>query len=327
MKTRVLYILDHYPQLSETYIKAEIEAIWDRYDVSIITIRDPDLPYKNHKPFQLISRGEDLIAHFKKFRPHVMHTHYLTTMPMLSRIAKMTKTPYTARAHSFDALQASIQGIEHDYCLGVLAFPFTRPFIPRHGVPDSKIIDCFPVINFDRFHALRDQPRGEAILNVGACIRKKRMPDFVDLAAKMPGKEFNLYAIGYHAEELVAFNNTKGAPVHMHHTVEPEEMPAVYQRHAWLVYTACPTMRTVGWPLAIAEAQAAGLGVCMARIRPDLEDYLGGAGYLYDSIDELPEILSRPYPQELRERGYAQAKKSDVNSHIHLLTNLWDRCN
>ena len=37
--------------------------------------------------------------------------------------------------------------------------------------------------------------------------------------------------------------------------------------------------------MAIAEAQAAGVSVCMPNIRPDIKEYVGEAGFVYDSIE------------------------------------------
>jgi hypothetical protein len=73
----------------------------------------------------------------------------------------------------------------------------------------------------------------------------------------------------------------------------------------------------------VAEAQASGVGVCMAGVRPDLKDYVGDCGFIYDSIDEAAKIVSQPFPQEMRERGFEWARRCDVKRHIHLLTDLW----
>lgn len=99
-------------------------------------------------------------------------------------------------------------------------------------------------------------------------------------------------------------------------------MPAEYKRHRWLVYTADFDIPTVGWPMAIAEAQAAGVGVCMPRIRPDLAEYVG-PGVLYDSIDEVSSIVSGPVPDEMREAGFEHAMRSDIGRDKHRLTDLW----
>jgi hypothetical protein len=116
-----------------------------------------------------------------------------------------------------------------------------------------------------------------------------------------------------------------GDPVTIVPPVEPEHMLAEYKKHGWLVYTACRKTNTVGWPLAVAEAQAAGVGVCLPNLRPDLRDYLGGAGFLYDSIEEVRDIIAKPYPEEMRRAGFEQAKKSDVFRHGRLLLDLWRR--
>jgi glycosyltransferase involved in cell wall biosynthesis len=106
--------------------------------------------------------------------------------------------------------------------------------------------------------------------------------------------------------------------------VEPKDMPQQYKKHQWLVYTADFDLATVGWPMAVAEAQASGVGVCMPRIRPDLAQYVGQGGYLYDSIEEIVDLVRGPVPNEMREAGFAQAWLSDVQQQKHLLTGLWD---
>jgi hypothetical protein len=105
--------------------------------------------------------------------------------------------------------------------------------------------------------------------------------------------------------------------------IEPEEMPREYKKHRWLVYTASREIGTVGWPMSIAEAQAAGVGVCIPEVRPDLREYLGGAGFIYESISEVADIISKAVPDEMREMGFEQARKSDIFEHKVILTNLW----
>ena len=185
----------------------------------------------------------------------------------------------------------------------------------------KKAVSCYPIIEYDWFYDR--SPNGDAIMNVGACIPKKRMEDFVRLGARMPWKRFNLYALGYSRVQIEQLNESLGRPVNMIPPIEPRFMPAEYKKHEWLVYTGNPDLPTVGWPLAVAEAQAAGVGVCIQRVRPDLEEYLGGAGYLFDTLDEAAAIISRPVPADMRERGFTQAKKSDIHTHIESLLGLW----
>jgi hypothetical protein len=151
------------------------------------------------------------------------------------------------------------------------------------------------------------------------------METFVDLASAFPAKQLDLYAMGYEFEKMKLYNEATGGRVNVIPRIEPEDMPREYKKHEWLVYTASRDIGTVGWPMAVAEAQASGVGVCMAHLRPDLRDYVGDAGFLFDSVGQLVDILSKPFPDELRQKGFEQAKKSDVFVHKGILTNLWHR--
>jgi hypothetical protein len=53
-RQRVLYILVQYPQLSETYIRAEIMELQDEFDLSIVSMIPADYPYERHTPFKAV---------------------------------------------------------------------------------------------------------------------------------------------------------------------------------------------------------------------------------------------------------------------------------
>jgi hypothetical protein len=343
-KPRILYILPHYPQMSETYMQVEINALRDEYEIHIISLKEPDLPYKNHDPYHLMADPAPIREAIEEFRPSVIHSHWLHRhVPLISDLAKQTNVPFTIRAHSFDSIwkQPSLFGrlfgkndvprrisdavpiINDDLCLGILAFPFVRPHLERAGMRTEKIYDCYPVVNYEQFHD--SSPNGQAVMNGGACLPKKNMEDFLELAGALPELEFNLYAVGYQVKALKQVNERLGSPVNMIPAVEPDEMPREYKKHRWLVYTASPELIKTGWPVMIAEAQASGVGICMRKIRPDLKEYVGECGFLYDSIQDVIKIISEPFPEELRQRGFEHAKKSDIRRHKHILTDLWQK--
>ena len=160
-------------------------------------------------------------------------------------------------------------------------------------------------------------------MNTGACIPKKKMEDFIQLATLVPNMEFNLYAIGYKLGKISRLNKSVGSPVSIIPPIEPEDMPREYKKHRWLVYTASHKLKTVGWPMALVEAMASGVGACMQNIRPDLADYIGDAGVLFDTPNDLVERLRHdPTPAE-RERGFAWAEQFDLRRQLPLLTGLW----
>lgn len=358
-KIKVMYVLNNYPQLSETYIKNEIEALLrtGKYQIHVLCLNGPIdetfrqgefIFYRNHQPFNIEQNFKQMLARVKEFKPDFLHTHWLQLCPLVYKLAKKAKIPFTVRSHSFDTLAKvgkinyktyfknwiknlpQFQGFQprhvarmlnSKHCKGVLAFPFAVDILIKHGIKPEKITSCFPVVAVQQF--MDKSPNGKSIMNVGACIPKKEMKDFIDLAVLNPDKKFNLYSIGYKTDEISEYNQKNGSTVNIVDTVEPELMPAEYKKHQWLVYTASTIINTVGWPLAIAEAQASGVGVCIQNIRPDLKEYVGEAGYLFNNIDEVLKIIQNDVPNEMRELGFEQAKKSDINTHIHKLTDLW----
>lgn len=344
-KPRVMYVLAHYPQISESYIKTELDMVTNDFDTMIISLAPADISYRDHLPFESVDDTEKIAQLIQDFRPDVLHTHWLHQARLLGTLARATNTPFTVRTHSFDVLQEggkrealrrlvgsqrpsltprareAIATVQGDLCLGVLAFPFVRDRLVKAGVPEHKLFDCYPVMNYARFHDR--SPNGDAIMNTGACLPKKNMEDFLELGRRMPGRKFNLYALGYELDEIKKRNAEMGEPVNILTPVEPDDMPGEYKKHEWLVYTASRKMGTVGWSLAIAEAQASGVGVCMQNIRPDLREYVGEAGFLFDTVSDVADIVSKPFPQELREMGFEHARRSDAASHISTLTDLW----
>ncbi|HEV2738836.1 MAG TPA: hypothetical protein VGU66_09680 [Candidatus Elarobacter sp.] len=329
---RVMYVLVQYPQLSETYIRAEIAAVQADVDIAVISMMEADYAYKDFFPFKLLSTRAEIQSEIERFQPHVLHTHWLhTQLELVIALARENGIPFTVRAHSFDTLFAppavpgpiasAVDALNSDLCLGVLALPFSVQNLLAAGIEASKIKVVHPAVQYANF--LDRSPNGAAVMNVGASLPKKKFEDFVALGASLPDLEFNLYSIGYGSPALEALNEAHGSPVHLRRPVEPGDMPAVYKKHRWLVVTASKEMGTVGWPLCIAEAQASGVGVCVPNLREDLKDYVGASGYFYDSLDEVREIITRPYPDSMREAGFEHARLSDIDAHKDVLTGLW----
>ena len=341
-RPRILYVLHQYPQVSETYIQTEIDALRPDYDITVVSLTDSDLATEDEHPVVRLDTAEQLLAFARDLAPERIHSHWLSKqLHSAVPVARELGIPYTIRAHSFDTLwnrqpwhrrlfskrygrQAQRRFAEYandELCLGVLCFPFSVPHLFAAGMKREKLHPCPPVIDFERFHD--EGPNGDAVLNLGAATPKKNYPDYFELARLVPEVECNLYALGYRTERYRREAAAAGSPVVFRNPVPHSGMPQVYKRHRWLVYTACPKLANVGWPMAVAEAQAAGVGVCLQDVRPDLADYLDGAGILFKDPSELREIVTGPVPEKMRRRGFEVARRSDVRGHRHLLTRLW----
>lgn len=330
-KKRILIVVDEYPQISQTYIKNELDELVKHYEIEILALTPGNYPFRSRHPHMVITEKNKMgvLSYLKSFAPDVVHVHYFHMANFASKIASFLKVPYTVRNHSFDVtgvnhekLKPTADLVNRDECLGILSFPYTHKVLVDAGVKPEKIHACFPVLNYSRFN---DESRnGDAVMNVGAAIPKKSMVDYIRLSSLVPERKFNLYAMGYKVQELTEMNREMKGSVNFVPPIEPEDMLSHYKQHEWLVYTASSEIKTVGWPMAIAEAQSSGVGVCMQNIRPDIIDYIGDAGFVFNSPEEAAEIIRKPFPSKMRELGFKLSKRSDIASHIGILTKLWN---
>lgn len=193
-KNRVVYLLFHYPSITEAYIESEIRAVSHEYEVLVIAIdRDPRgiTVYNQHSKFKMIHEDEEIEAEIKSFNPRVVHTHRLFMLPRMLRICEKLGVPFTVRSHAHDAIPSNdprvsgwmkqapdvLQRVASmKLCLGILAFPFARQNLKNWGMVPEKIFDCYPVIDFNRFHDT--SPNGNAVVNSGSYMPKKKNGGF-----------------------------------------------------------------------------------------------------------------------------------------------------
>lgn len=333
---RILYVLYHYPQISETYIKVEIEELAGQYEIEVIALRSANYEYKNSHSYHIANDFEEMLAIAEKFQPDVIHTHWMIShLTKVHRLAKALNVPFTVRSHSFDTLWKPERGaipktvrdclkiVNHPLCLGMMVFPYAVDRLIQAGAKQDKLVEVGPVFSYEMFN--NQAPNGDGIVNVGACLPKKKFEDYIHLATLVPEREFHLYSLGYLTEDIKTKNIAAGEPVQLNEPIEHGDFPEQLKKMQWMVYTADPKLATVGLPMTLLEAQASGVGVCMRNLRPDLEGYLGGAGILYDSVEELVDIIKKPVPDDMRQKGFENAKKYDIKNSIHLLTDLWDQ--
>jgi glycosyltransferase involved in cell wall biosynthesis len=328
VKQKILVVVQEYPQVSETYIKNELDALDGDYDVELLALTPGNYPYRSRRPHIVLSQSNqrNVVEYLTRFGPHVIHAHYLSVLRVVFPLAQRLNVPFTLRAHSFDVL-----GMEPAANLGVLAtsplfrgilcFPFMRQRLVDAGLPERKVFACNPVIDVQRFRNVT--PNGPDVMNVGAALPKKNMEDFIALSRLVPERRFNLYGLGYDTPRLMEANARIGGRVRFVPPVDPEDMPDEYKKHCWLVYTASRTINTVGWPMALIEAQASGVGVCVQRIREDLREYVGEAGLFFDGPEELVDVIRRPPPEATRRLGFEWADQFDYRHQLHVLTDLW----
>ncbi len=361
-KPRILYFIASYPTFSETYMHEEILALRDRYEIEVISLEQSPYPRREAHSHRVIPyEGPDFIwgriermditfslpaqrdfvekvdVVIEDFRPDILHGHYLGMSLLLRHLAERHHIPFTIRSHSFDAVSeppakitVNCEAANSGWCERVLVLPPSRQRLLDAGLVPEKLVDCWPVMNFERFYNPEPRPKTGRVICAGPAIHKKAHREFIDLAALMRGSglTFDLYTRGELQEELKAYNSAVGNPANITYA-DPVDMGAVYPRYDWLVYTADKKINKVGSPLAVAEAQASGIGVCWQELpgrRDEQLEYLAGAGFLYKSIEDVPAIISEPYPEEMRRAGFEAVRRCDIQATKHLISEAWDRC-
>jgi glycosyltransferase involved in cell wall biosynthesis len=329
-KKRVLVLVDEYPQISQTYIKNELDVLYKDYDVEIVSRQPGNYPFRSRQPHIVLTQNNapNVMSYLKRFAPDVIHAHYAIMIPTALQFAEILKVPFTIRAHSFDVIRPETRAQihwgklgQHPLFKGIVVFPFVARSLIDAGLPEEKVVSCPPIVDVQRFRNL--DPNGEHVMNVGAAIPKKNVEDFIKLSTLVPSREFNYYGMGYKNKHYIDLNAQTNGRVNFISAVEPEEMPPEYKKHSWLVYTASHALNAVGWPMALIEAQASGVGVCVQNIRPDIKDFVGDTGHLFEKPEDIADTLqSRPSDKD-RKRAYEWAEQYDYRAHMHKLTDLW----
>ena len=277
------------------------------------------LPYLKKNPL-------DSLTEINKFNPDFIHSHYLDTIEICHRISRIINKKYSIRTHSFDILTNDAKLISYkryvnsDNCACILVFPEFKSRLVSLGYNENKIFESYPSFYIHRFQEINTN--GDHIMSGGAMLPKKNIEGFIELSVKIknkyPLKQINYYCVIENPEyykKIVRFNDNYGNPVNFI-TEQIIDMSDEYKKHQWLIYTACPKLRTVGLPMMIAEAQSSGVGVIMYKLRDTLLDYVTENGYLYETDDEILDIISNDFDETKRNNAKQISTRYDIRNNI-----------
>lgn len=107
---RIVYVVNVFPKLSETFITGElVELRRRRFDVCILSNRRPSEPFRHRivDKAGLIERTiyepHDFASAVRNFRPDVLHAHFATEPAACAReLATKLDVPFTFTAHGYD---------------------------------------------------------------------------------------------------------------------------------------------------------------------------------------------------------------------------------
>lgn len=331
---RILLLYKGYPRISHSYQIVEASELNKRHEVMIISFEwELFTKCENHLPYVFTSSPLKEIAKIIKFKPDIIHSHYLDTIDICTQLSKQLKIPFTIKSHSFDILSSDCKQYiklinENMYCLKIIVFPEFLDRLVKIGIKESKLLPMYPTLDISLF-INQEIENGPHIMSGGAFLPKKNIKGFILLSKKIkkiyPEKQITYYSVmenrSYY-NEILEFNRIHGSPVNFL-TVQSDKMPLEYKKHQWLIYTACSKLKTVGNPLMVAEAQASGVGVIMYKLRNTLEDYVTENGYLYNTDEEVLDIISRDFDNEKRNKAIEISKRYDMKEKIKDIENIW----
>ena len=331
---KILLLYNGYPRLSQTYQLDEGDYLYDNkhellifsWNWNLYTIKEKHQPFIYDNPVHHLQTIE-------AFQPDVIHVTFLNNIELAEQIALRCKTFFTIRTHSFDMLECNIQKyakfVNKDTCKAILVFPMFIHKCIEAGFAAHKLVPSYPIIHIHRF-IQPNIPNGPHIMSGGACLPKKNIPGFIALAATIkklyPSIEVSFYTVAEdptYFEKVKKLNEQYGCPVTWK-TVQPDVMPLEYKKHQWLIYTACNKLKTVGYPLMVCEAQAAGVGVVMFNLRPDCKDIIvQDTGYVYDYDKEVLDIIKQPFDETKRQAAMTLSWRYDLIPQMKQLEQTW----
>ncbi len=287
---RVLYALEFFPQLSETYVTTEIADMQRRgVTIEVWTEHEAPVPYPTDVP---IRRGglEDAL---RTFRPDVVHTHHLYRALRYAPTVAAAGVPMTLRGHGFEATPERLAAVgEADIIRSVYQFPHLMPEGGAAGAAKFHPMSC--CFDPELYYPDAGDVDPRLVVRTALASPTKNLDVFIRLAARSPRHRFVLvpcWSVGYpdHLAELEALNASLGSPVEIRPNL-PHGVTADLFRRAGICLHTHALREPYGMPVSIAEAMATGCCV-IGRRSPASEAFIGDAGRVYDTEDEAAALL------------------------------------
>lgn len=306
---RVLCAYFNYPQLSATYIEAEIQFLMRRgIEVEVWSETDPGSPYK---PACRVHRGTLHDAE-QSFQPDIVHFYWLK---MLSQHLHDVSCPrITVRAHSFEIEPEHGSLLQRDPRVRAL---FLFPDQAAQLTSLDKIVTLPVAYDSQRFPAeLSAAKQRDLVVCSTAGLPKKALEVFFETAALRRDLRFVLAVATCtgHVEmisQCIEMNNRLGRPVDLRIDVPHAEVVPLLREAGSYLCTQRADKR--GMPIAIAEALASGCYLVVPRL-PWLMGMIGNRGASYSSAAEAAVILGETQAWS-REKWDQVA--SDASNYAH----------
>lgn len=288
---RVLYVSEHLPSVPESYVVAEINEA-RRRGIEVVGWSERRSAATFEPDFPIVRSDEAGIAETAaRFRVDLIHSHHINLTAKYASEITRTGKPLTVRSHGVEFHPGQIEELfERPFVRGIYMFPHLAE---RLGPVAGRVVPTPVAFDPGRFGPVRDKDR-RLVVRTSLGAPTKDLVRFLRVAARCPDHRFVLAAAfshGYpdHLDELRAENERLGGAVEIRDTV-PQDEAAELVREAGVYLHTHTLEQTYGMPISIAEAMATGAFVVARRCAAS-EGFVGDAGALYDTDDEVVDLL------------------------------------
>jgi glycosyltransferase involved in cell wall biosynthesis len=291
LSMRILYALQFFPQLSESFVTTEIAAMREQgVEIVVWSEHEPPVPYATDVT---VLRG-DLGEAIAKVRPRLVHVHNSYHALRYAPIAQAAGVSMTVRGHGFEFTEERLRALSQTSAIrAVFQFPHFITDRAFDGVDTTKLRAMTCCFNPDLYFP-RGVPDHRLVVRAGIASPTKHLDAFIRTAAMCPRHRFVLaacWSVGYpdHLEELEALNRSLGEPVEIL-VNRPHAEVANLMRRAGIHLHTHALQEPYGMPVSIAESMAAGCYV-IARRSPASAAFVADVGKTYDTEAEAIALV------------------------------------
>jgi glycosyltransferase involved in cell wall biosynthesis len=295
-RQRPLRIVAHnglYPQITETYIGDELEAL-RRCDIDIVLSRSQPAVVESASRID-VPLYESLVDAIDAHDPDLVLAHWAGVAIDARGVCVAAGVPMAVRTHSFDGDIGPDQLIDQ-WCIGTWHTPSRDLTHPRQFRLPTLIVDPPTDTHTGR--------RDRSVLSVSAGLPKKGWPTLMDAMRKLPDTTMELivgHTNGF--EWIPAFvadcAAERGLSPAVRIDVSYDEVQSAMRSEGVLVYAINPSEH-LGQPRSIIEGAIAGIPLVVPD-HPSMKRLIGECAHFYDRGDAgslaaaLADALDSPH--------------------------------
>jgi glycosyltransferase involved in cell wall biosynthesis len=268
-----------FPQMSETYIEDELEALAEHgADLAFVRAAIPPSEPPVDRPVYM-----GLPAALREYEPDLLFLHWLTWADQQLEAIEATGLPFAVRVHSFDFdVDVAERVASSPSCIGMWAYP--------HHAAKIRGARALPPLFTSVNRLLPPAATRDLVLSVSAGLPKKDWGLLLDALARVEGAEPVIIMATTIEQERLPAEITSMAQRYPNPPAVRVDVPRgeVFQalaRAAVLVYTLEPG-RHFGNPMSVVEAMCAGTSVILPD-RPEARRFAGPSARFYATADDI----------------------------------------